>query len=201
MWKPPLLINQSSFFPTTESHVLWNELINKKDPSWVKWHQRTWRTPAKVMLWYQALKTFKRIRKTVRLLWHQNCSVSTFLKEKDTEAALAADAYLTFIAFIHQVYIQQCFLHLWHTPAPIITPPNLGSITVFQQTIVAFLTWFQKNKERCSRVLDKNCNRPWPWAQFHFFYYKMEKEGKVSVSGFLYTFVEDIKAKPIPWIV
>lgn len=31
------------------------------------------------------------------------------MKERDTEPAVAADAYLTFIAIIHQVYIQQCF--------------------------------------------------------------------------------------------
>ena len=76
--------------------------------------------------------------------------------------------------------------HFWHTPAPIITPPNMGSITVSQQTTGAFfffLTWFQKNT---------------PLGPVSFLVLQNEKgsEGQCFRPP-LHLWVEDIKAEPI----
>lgn len=50
--------------------------------------------------------------------------------EENSKSVLAADAYLTFIAIIHQVWTFTCGAHK-HTCT------DLPSITVFQQTIGA----------------------------------------------------------------
>lgn len=50
--------------------------------------------------------------------------------------------------------------HFWHTPAPIITPPNMGSITVSQQTIGAF-SW-HGSKKMLSEELIKTVTDPDP---------------------------------------
>lgn len=58
------------------------------------------------------------------------------IRERTTQATevIAADAYLTFIAITHQVYIRQytflLFFCFRHTPDPSTTYPILGSITV-----------------------------------------------------------------------
>lgn len=65
-----------------------------------------------------------------------------FFKVNDTEPALAADAYLTFIAIIIR-----CESSLLTHTCTHITPPYMRSITVFQQTIGAFLTFPKKQKK------------------------------------------------------
>lgn len=125
----PSLINSPVLIFSTVSHVLWDELISEKDQALPgdmlqmdNW-DKDQATPTKYFF------TLKNRSET------ESCIPALIFERSDTESTLAADAYLTFIAVIHQAYIQQRFFTLIlthaHTPVAIITSPNMGSITVF----------------------------------------------------------------------
>lgn len=71
------------------------------------------------------------------------------------------------------MYIQQWFFTFDTHLHPLSHHQTRAALQSFTKLNRRFLNMIPK---KCSRGIDKNCNRPWPWAQFHFFYYKMEKE-------------------------
>lgn len=75
------------------------------------------------------------------------------------DPALAAYAYLTFIAINHQVRIQ-VFCHFCHTPVSLFTPPNMGSIHTVFPTKYKFFFFLKKKKNILQRNLLKTATDP-----------------------------------------
>ena len=122
------------------------------------------------------------------------------MKENDTEPALAADAYLTFIAIIHQVYIQQCFFTFdTHLHPPSSHPQMRAALQFFNKLLEP--SWH--GSMNAPEELIKTVTDPDPGPSFISFTTKWgEKKEWRSVFEDSYTpFVEDIKAEPIAWIL
>lgn len=194
----PSLTNSPVLIFSTVSHVLWNELISEKDQSLLADKLQmdyNWDNSQRLRL-HHGHQDFCSIKMYTMIFKSQaeSCFPASIYEINDTELALAADAYLTFIAIIHQVYIQQVFLHFdTHTCSHHHTTKH-GQHCSFHSTHYRHLPdMVSKNAP------NKNCNRLWPCTLFLLL--RTGKGVMVSVSGLLYTFDKDIKAEPVPWIV
>lgn len=108
----------------------------------------------------------------------------TYVKENDTEPDLAADAYLTFIAILHQVYIQMCSSLLTHTCTHHHTLKHWQHYS-FSTNYRRFLGMVPK---KCSRELIKTVTDPDPGPSFIYFTTKWKRsEGQCSRTPLLRT--------------
>lgn len=114
----------------------------------------------------------------------------TFIKVNDTEQALAAAAYLTFIAIIHQVYIQQCLTHTCTHHHTTYYRQHYSFSTNYRR----FLDVVPKN---APEELIKTVTDPDPGPSFIFFFFttKWKREWR-SVFQDTYTPLRTLKQSP-----